>query len=57
MLLHKPNNYADGEEKPAWEKEELYCYIDKNRHGTTGTVKFNFYGSTGKLVPIRERMG
>jgi len=56
LLLHKPNAYASEEEKPAWESEELICYVDKNRHGNTGVAKFSFYGNESKLVPIRDRI-
>jgi len=52
MLLHTQERTEDQQE---WEGIESTCYIDKNRHGNTGIIKFSFYGGPGKFVPIRER--
>ena len=51
ILLHRPAMYEPGEVKP-WESQTLTAIVAKNRHGSTGKLNFDFYGSSGI---IRER--
>ena len=51
ILLHRPGMYEPGEVKP-WEAQTLTAIVAKNRHGSTGKLNFDFYGSSGI---IRER--
>lgn len=46
-----PGMYEPGEVKP-WEAQTLTAIVAKNRHGSTGKLNFDFYGSSGI---IRER--
>lgn len=46
ILLHRPAMYEPGEVKP-WEAQTLTAIVAKNRHGSTGTLDFDFYGSSG----------
>ena len=51
ILLHRPAMYEPGEVKP-WEAQTLTAIVAKNRHGATGKLDFDFWGSSGI---IRER--
>ena len=51
ILLHRPAMYEPREVKP-WEAQTLTAIVAKNRHGSTGKLDFDFYGSSGI---IRER--
>ena len=51
ILLHRPSMYEPGEVRP-WESQTLTAIVAKNRHGSTGKLNFDFYGSSGI---IRER--
>lgn len=51
ILLHRPAMYEPEEVKP-WEAQTLTAIVAKNRHGSTGRLDFDFYGSSGI---IRER--
>ena len=46
ILLHRPAMYEPGEVKP-WESQTLTAIVAKNRHGATGKLDFNFWGSSG----------
>lgn len=50
-LLFRPAVYANEDEKPKpWEAQELQVIVDKNRHGSTGTVYMNFCGMNSRIV-------
>jgi len=57
MLLHNPDADAEPSDSATRENkgQQRICYIDKNRHGATGQVKFVFYGKIGKFYPMYER--
>ena len=46
ILLHRPAMYEPGEVKP-WESQILTAIVAKNRHGATGKLDFDFWGSSG----------
>ena len=46
ILLHRPAMYTPGEVKP-WESQTLSAIVAKNRHGATGKLDFDFWGSSG----------
>lgn len=53
MLLSRPAMFADEENKPKpWEAQTLAVLVEKNRHGMTGTVKFDFIGMTAKIREV-----
>lgn len=50
-LLFRPAVYAKEEDRPKpWEAQELQVIVDKNRHGSTGTVYMNFCGMNSRIV-------
>lgn len=50
-LLFRPAVYAKEEDRPKpWESQELQVIVDKNRHGSTGTVYMNFCGMNSRIV-------
>jgi replicative DNA helicase len=50
ILLHRPAIYLPQEQKPKpWEAEPLEIIVSKNRHGQTGRVTMNFYGTNGRI--------
>lgn len=54
ILLHRPAYYiSDEEEKPKpWEAQDLDVMVAKNRHGSTGIVRMDFFGMNAS---IREK--
>lgn len=46
VLLHRPAMYELDQPKP-WEAQTLTAIVAKNRHGSTGKLDFDFYGSSG----------
>lgn len=56
ILLHRPAMYEPGEVKP-WEAQTLSAIVAKNRHGSTGKLDFDFYGSSGIIREHRLQTG
>ena len=56
ILLHRPAMYEPGEVKP-WEAQTLTAIVAKNRHGATGKLDFDFYGSSGIIREHRLQTG
>lgn len=56
ILLHRPAMYEPGEVKP-WESQTLTAIVAKNRHGSTGRLDFDFYGSSGIIREHRLQTG
>ena len=56
ILLHRPAMYESGEIKP-WEAQTLTTIVAKNRHGSTGRLDFDFYGSSGIIREHRLQTG
>ena len=56
ILLHRPGVYEPGEVKP-WEAQTLTAIVAKNRHGSTGRLDFDFYGSSGIIREHRLQTG
>jgi replicative DNA helicase len=56
MMLYR-DDYDTGEEKPTVPAEQqiIECIVGKNRHGSTGTVKFAWHGQYFKFVPIETK--
>ena len=46
ILLHRPAMYEPGEVR-SWEAQTLTAIVAKNRHGSTGKLDFDFWGSSG----------
>ena len=46
ILLHRPAMYEPVQPK-SWEAQTLTAIVAKNRHGGTGKLEFDFYGSSG----------
>lgn len=53
MILHRPEAYLTGEEAEKV-KDQAYIYVDKNRHGSTGTVRLQFDATTTGFYSIIE---
>lgn len=50
-LLFRPAVYLNEDERPKpWETQELQVIVDKNRHGTTGTVYMQFCGMNSRIM-------
>lgn len=56
ILLHRPAMYDPGETKP-WEAQTLTAIVAKNRHGSTGKLDFDFWGSSGIVHEHRLQTG
>ena len=56
ILLHRPAMYEPGEVKP-WEAQTLTAIVAKNRHGSSGKLDFDFWGSSGIVREHRLQMG
>ena len=56
ILLHRPGMYEPGEVKP-WESQTLTAIVAKNRHGATGKLNFDFWGSSGIIREHRLQTG
>lgn len=55
-LLFRPAVYANEEDKPKpWENQELQVIVDKNRHGSTGTVYMSFCGVNARIMEGSSR--
>ena len=51
ILLHRPATYLPQDQKPKpWEAEPLEITVAKNRHGQTGRITLNFYGTNGRIT-------
>ena len=51
ILLHRPAVYLPQEQRPKpWEAEPLEITVAKNRHGQTGRITLNFYGTNGRIT-------
>lgn len=51
LLLHRPAAYFPEVDKPKpWEEQKLEIIAAKNRHGTTGSETFSFYGLTNRIM-------
>jgi replicative DNA helicase len=51
ILLHRPAVYLPQEQKPkSWEAEPMELIVAKNRHGQTGRITLDFFGSNGRIV-------
>lgn len=53
ILLHRPAMY-EPKQQLSWEAQTLTAIVAKNRHGSTGSIKFDFWGAPGI---IRESKG
>ena len=56
ILLHRPAMYEPGEVKP-WGAQTLTAIVAKNRHGSSGKLDFDFWGSSGIVREHRLQMG
>lgn len=56
ILLHRPAMYEFEQPKP-WEAQTLTAIVAKNRHGSTGKLDFDFYGSSGIIREHRLQTG
>mgnify|MGYP003287430432 FL=1 len=56
ILLHRPAMYEPGEVRP-WESQTLTAIVAKNRHGATGKLDFDFWGSSGIIREHRLQTG
>ena len=56
ILLHRPGMYEPGEVKP-WESQTLTAIVAKTRHGATGKLHFDFWGSSGIIREHRLQTG
>lgn len=56
LLLHRPAMYENVQQKP-WESQTLTAIIAKNRHGGTGRLDFDFWGSSGIVREHRLETG
>lgn len=55
-LLFRPAVYVNEEDKPKpWENQELQVIVDKNRHGSTGTVYMSFCGVNARIMEGSSR--
>lgn len=54
-LLFRPAVYAKEEERPKpWEAQEIQVIVDKNRHGSTGTVYMQFCGMNSRIMEVQN---
>lgn len=53
ILLHRPAMY-ESEQRNSWEAQTLNAIIAKNRHGSTGSIKFDFWGAPGIIRESKE---
>ena len=56
ILLHRPAMYEFEQPKP-WESQTLTAIVAKNRHGSTGKLDFDFWGSSGIVREHRLQTG
>ena len=56
ILLHRPAMYENVQQKP-WEAQTLTAIVAKNRHGNTGRLDFDFWGSSGNIKEHRLEVG
>lgn len=56
ILLHRPAVYENVQQKP-WEAQTLTAIVAKNRHGNTGRLVFDFWGSSGIIKEHRLEVG
>ena len=56
ILLHRPAAYEAKQPLP-WEAQPLTAIVAKNRHGNTGRLDFDFWGSSGIIVEHRLEVG
>lgn len=56
ILLHRPAMYENVQQKP-WEAQTLTAIVAKNRHGNTGRLVFDFWGSSGIIKEHRLEVG
>ena len=56
ILLHRPAAYEDKQPLP-WEAQTLTAIVAKNRHGNTGRLEFDFWGSSGIVREHRLETG
>ena len=56
VLLHRPAMYEFEQPKP-WESQTLTAIVAKNRHGSTGKLDFDFWGSSGNVREHRLQTG
>ena len=56
ILLHRPAMYENVQQKP-WEAQTLTAIVAKNRHGNTGRLDFDFWGSSGIIKEHRLEVG
>ena len=56
ILLHRPAMYESEQPKP-WESQTLTAIVAKNRHGSTGKLDFDFWGSSGIVREHRLQTG
>lgn len=53
ILLHRPGMY-ESEQRNPWDAQILNAIVAKNRHGSTGSVKFDFWGAPGIIRESKE---
>lgn len=53
ILLHRPAMY-ESEQRNSWEAQTLNAFIAKNRHVSTGSMKFDFWGVPGIIRESKE---
>ena len=56
VLLHRPAMCENVQQKP-WEAQTLTAIVAKNRHGNTGRLDFDFWGSSGIIKEHRLEVG
>ena len=56
ILLHRPAAYEAKQPLP-WEAQPLTAIVAKNRHGNTGRLDFDFWGSSGIIKEHRLEVG
>lgn len=56
ILLHRPAAYEAKQPLP-WEAQPLTAVVAKNRHGNTGRLDFDFWGSSGIIKEHRLEVG
>lgn len=53
ILLHRPAMY-EAKQQPPWESQTLTAIVAKNRHGSTGSITFDFWGAPGIIKESGE---
>ena len=53
ILLHRPAVY-EAKQPPPWEAQTLTAIVAKNRHGSTGSITFDFWGAPGIIRESKE---